>query len=113
MVPVYLVILLLLKGMKSVANLVWPFTAILPGWIPVEDLLSLLLVLVICAVIGAAVITRIGRRARIGSNGPSSNGSLAMGYPQPHAPDGGDKPREHLESRARRDRRCPCPGVHH
>ena len=41
-VPVYLAILLLLKGMKSVANLVRPFTALLPDWVPAEDLLSLL-----------------------------------------------------------------------
>ena len=33
-VPVYLAILLLLKGMKSVANLVRPFTALLPDWVP-------------------------------------------------------------------------------
>jgi uncharacterized membrane protein len=63
-VPVYLAILLLLKGMKSVANLVRPFTALLPDWVPAEELLSLLLVLVICAVIGATVGTRIGRGAR-------------------------------------------------
>jgi len=63
-VPVYLAILLLLKGMKSVAKLVQPFTALLPDWVPAEDLLSLLLVLAICAVIGATVGTRIGRRAR-------------------------------------------------
>ena len=63
-IPVYLAILLLLKGMKSVANLVRPFTAILPDWVPAEDLLSLLLVLAICALIGGAVVTRIGRGAR-------------------------------------------------
>jgi uncharacterized membrane protein len=63
-VPVYLAIILLLKGMKSVANLVRPFTALLPEWIPAEELLSLLLVLAICAVIGATVGTRIGRGAR-------------------------------------------------
>ena len=63
-VPVYLAILLLLKGMKSVAKLVQPFTALLPDWVPAEDLLSLLLVLAICAVIGATVGTRLGRRAR-------------------------------------------------
>ena len=63
-VPVYLAILLLLKGMKSVANLVRPFTALLPDWVPAEELLSLLLVLAICAVIGATVGTRIGRGAR-------------------------------------------------
>ncbi len=63
-VPVYLAILLLLKGMKSVANLVRPFTALLPDWVPAEELLSLLLVLAICAVIGATVGTRIGRVCR-------------------------------------------------
>ena len=39
-VPVYLAILLLLKAMKSVVNLVRPFTAILPEWLPADDLLS-------------------------------------------------------------------------
>ena len=63
-VPVYLAILLLLKGMKTVANLVRPFTAILPEWVPAEELLSLLLVLAICAFIGASVGTRIGRGVR-------------------------------------------------
>ena len=63
-VPVYLAVLLLLKGMKSVAKLVQPFTALLPDWVPAEQLLSLLLVLAICAVIGATVGTRIGRSAR-------------------------------------------------
>ena len=63
-VPIYLAVLLLLKGMKSVANLVRPFTAILPEWVPAEEFLSLLLVLAICALIGATVGTRIGRRAR-------------------------------------------------
>jgi len=63
-VPVYLAILLLLEGMKSVAKLVQPFTALLPDWVPAEELLSLLLVLAICAVIGATVGTRIGRGAR-------------------------------------------------
>jgi hypothetical protein len=50
--------------LKSVANLVRPFTALLPDWVPAEELMSLLLVLAICAVIGATVGTRIGRRAR-------------------------------------------------
>lgn len=63
-IPVYLAILLLLKGMKSVANLVRPFTALLPEWVPAEELLSLILVLAICAAIGASVGTRIGRGAR-------------------------------------------------
>ena len=63
-VPVYLAILLLLKGMQSVAKLVKPLAGILPEWLPAEELLSLLLVLAICAVIGATVGTRIGRGAR-------------------------------------------------
>jgi len=63
-IPVYLAILLLLKGMKSVATLVRPMTALLPDWVPAEELLSLILVLAICAAIGASVGTRIGRRAR-------------------------------------------------
>src|SRR4030095_3011157 len=63
-VPVYLAILLLLKGMKSVANLVRALTALLPDWVPAVELLSLPLVLAICAVIGATVGTRIGRGAR-------------------------------------------------
>ena len=63
-VPVYLAILLLLKAMKTVANLARPFAALLPDWIPAEDLMSLLLVLAICAVVGATVGTRIGRAAR-------------------------------------------------
>jgi len=63
-VPVYLAILLLLKGMKSLATLVHPLTQLLPDWIPGDELLSLLLVLGICVVIGACVGTGIGRRVR-------------------------------------------------
>ena len=112
-VPVYLAILLLLKGMKSVAKLVRPFTALLPDWVPAEELLSLLLVLAICAVIGATVGTRIGRGLGTGSNGPSSSESLAMGSSAASRTRWRGKQREHLEGRAGRDRRCPCPGVHH
>jgi uncharacterized membrane protein len=63
-VPVYFAILLLLKGMKSVANLVRPFAQLLPDWVPAEELLSLLLVLAVCVVIGACVGTRLGQRVR-------------------------------------------------
>lgn len=63
-VPIYLAILLLLKGMKSVGQLVRPFTQLLPDWLPAEQLLSLLLVLIVCFLIGAAVRTRLGQRAR-------------------------------------------------
>ena len=63
-VPVYFAVLLLLKGMKSVANLVHPLAQLLPDWLPAEQFLSLLLVLAICVAIGASVGTRIGQRVR-------------------------------------------------
>jgi len=63
-VPVYLAVLLLLKGMKSVAGLVRPVAALVPDWIPAENLFSLLLVLAICFVVGSAVRTRSGRAIR-------------------------------------------------
>jgi uncharacterized membrane protein len=63
-VPVYFAILLLLKGMKSVANLVRPFAQLLPEWVPAEEFLSLLLVLAICVVIGALVGTAFGSDIR-------------------------------------------------
>ena len=63
-VPVYLAVLLLLKGMKSAATLVRPFAALLPDWIPAENLFSLLLVLIICFIVGVAVRTQSGRAVR-------------------------------------------------
>ena len=63
-VPVYLAVLLLLKGMKSAGTLVRPFAALLPDWLPAQDLLALMLVLVLCFVVGIAVRTRSGRAIR-------------------------------------------------
>jgi len=63
-VPVYLAVLLLLKGMQSVASLVRPIAAMVPDTVPAETLLSLLLVLFVCFLVGAAVRTRAGRRVR-------------------------------------------------
>jgi uncharacterized membrane protein len=63
-VPVYLAIVLLLKGMQSAAALVRPIAALLPAWLPAERLFSLVLVLLICFLVGAAVRTRLGRIAR-------------------------------------------------
>ena len=63
-VPVYLAIVLLLKGMQSAARLVKPFAAMLPDWLPAEGLFSLLLVLLVCFAVGAAVRTRTGRAMR-------------------------------------------------
>ena len=63
-VPVYLAVLLLLKGMKSAAGLVRPVAALLPDWIPAEGFFSLVLVLTICFLVGIAVRTRSGRAVR-------------------------------------------------
>jgi uncharacterized membrane protein len=63
-VPVYLAVLLLLKGMKSVAGLVRPFAALVPDWVPAEGLFSLVLLLALCFLVGVAVRTRPGRAAR-------------------------------------------------
>lgn len=62
--PIYLGVLLLLKGMKAVVGLVRPFAMLLPDWVPATELLSLLLVLVVCFVIGVVVRTRTGRSLR-------------------------------------------------
>jgi uncharacterized membrane protein len=62
--PIYLAVLVLLKGMQSVAALVRPLTLLVPAWLPAENLLSLALVLVVCFLIGIAVRTRVGRILR-------------------------------------------------
>jgi len=63
-VPVYLAILLLLKGMQSAVRLVRPVAALLPDWLPAEGFFSLLLVLLVCFIVGVAVRTRGGRAIR-------------------------------------------------
>jgi len=63
-VPIYLAVLLLLKGMKSVMTLVQPFTHLLPDSVPAETILSLLLMLTICFLIGVAVRTQAGQAVR-------------------------------------------------
>jgi len=62
--PIYLALLLLLKGIASAGQLVRPFTQLLPESLPAQQILSALLVLVICFVIGLAVRTRLGKLAR-------------------------------------------------
>jgi uncharacterized membrane protein len=62
--PIYLAVLVLLKGMQSVAALVRPFAMLLPAWLPAEHLLSLALVLTICFLIGVGVRTRVGQVLR-------------------------------------------------
>jgi uncharacterized membrane protein len=61
--PVYLAILLLLKLAKSLAVLVKPLTNLVPEWLPAEHLLSLLLVLTACFLIGLTLQSPAGRAA--------------------------------------------------
>jgi uncharacterized membrane protein len=63
-VPIYLAVLLLLKAMRSVMSLVRPVALLLPDSVPAETLLSLLLVLVICFLVGMIVRTAIGKAVR-------------------------------------------------
>jgi uncharacterized membrane protein len=63
-IPIYLAVLLLLKAMKAVVGLVRPFAMLLPEWFPGEHVLSLLLVLIACFLIGVGVRTSTGRAIR-------------------------------------------------
>ena len=62
--PIYLAVLLLLKAMHSVMGVVQPLAMLLPAWFPAEHVLSLLLVLIVCFLIGVAVRTPAGRAFR-------------------------------------------------
>jgi len=64
LLPVYLAVLLLLKGVKSLVGLLQPIVKMLPDWLPNENLLALLVVLLLCFVLGALVRTPVGRRVR-------------------------------------------------
>jgi uncharacterized membrane protein len=63
--PIYLAILLLAKAMKSLGRLVQPVAALLPDWLPAETIVSMLLVLVLCFLVGVALRTRSGQAARM------------------------------------------------
>jgi uncharacterized membrane protein len=62
--PVYLAILLLLKAAKSLGGLVKPLAGLLPKWFPAQYLLSLVLVLIVCTVVGMALRTSSGQAVR-------------------------------------------------
>ena len=59
--PTYLAVLLLLKGIKSLAGIMKPFAQLLPKWLPADQVLSLLVLLVVCFLIwgGAAHPDRV------------------------------------------------------
>jgi uncharacterized membrane protein len=62
--PIYLALLLLFKGVQAVRGLLQPVTAMLPESLPVANLLALAAVLVGCFIIGLAVRTRAGQAVR-------------------------------------------------
>src|SRR5262245_37231973 len=55
--PLYLAVLLLFKAMHSVMGVVRPLAMMLPAWVPAEHVLSLLLVVLVCVLIGVTVRT--------------------------------------------------------
>lgn len=63
-VPLYLSILLLLKAMSSVSRLVEPISHFFPDWLPAEHLITLLLLLFLCFLVGVLVWTAAGQSVR-------------------------------------------------
>jgi len=64
LVPLYLAVLLLLKAMASLVKIVAPLAKLLPAWFPAADALSLVLVLLVAFLVGAALRTQFGRGFR-------------------------------------------------
>jgi uncharacterized membrane protein len=64
LVPIYLAILLLLKAMKSLGKLVQPLVRLLPESFPAESLISLLLVVTLCILVGLVLGTKLGPAMR-------------------------------------------------
>ncbi len=62
--PLYLVALLLLKALQTLVAVVRPVAALLPDWLPAQNLLALLLMLLICFGVGVFVRTRVGGAIR-------------------------------------------------
>ena len=70
LVPLYLVVLLLLKAVSSLIGVVKPVAGLLPDWLPADQLLSLLLVLVVCVLVGYCVHTQLGEKIWGSLEGP-------------------------------------------
>ena len=62
--PIYLAILLLLKAMKSLGGVVRPLARLLPKSFPAETVVSFLVVLLLCLIVGFALRTPIGQASR-------------------------------------------------
>src|SRR5688572_26255451 len=63
-VPIYLAVLLLLKGLQGVGELMRPIAALLPAWMPGPAILAPIALLVFCFLVGAVVRTPAGRAGR-------------------------------------------------
>lgn len=59
--PLYLAFLLLAGATKKALGLVKPVARFIPDWLPGEHILALLLILVVCVFVGAALSTHRGR----------------------------------------------------
>ena len=79
-VPVYFAVLVLLKGMQSVANLVHPLAQLLPDWLPAEQFLSLLLVLRSASPLALPLALALGKGSGTGRKRPSLKESRATDY---------------------------------
>jgi len=64
LVPIYLAVLLMLKAMKSLGKLVQPVVRLLPGSFPAETVISLLLVVILCILVGLLLGTKFGQAMR-------------------------------------------------
>ena len=62
--PIYLAILLLLKAMKSLGGVVGPLARLLPKSFPGEPVVSFLVVLLLCLLVGIALRTQVGQATR-------------------------------------------------
>ena len=85
LLPIYLMVLVLLKGMQSAAALVRPLAMLLPAWLPAENLLSLVLVLIVCFLIVIGVGLGWAGSSETGWTGHSRETSGLRALSKPHA----------------------------
>jgi uncharacterized membrane protein len=62
--PIYIAVLLLLKAMQSIEVLIRPLTKLLPAWFPAVQVVSLVLVVVLCFLVGLLVRTHRAEDSR-------------------------------------------------
>ena len=66
--PIYLVILLMLKTIRSLSTILGPLGQLLPHWLPGSHILSFLLVLVVCYLTGFGMRSLVGHHQRFSEN---------------------------------------------